>query len=264
MTLSKQWIVALARAGYSARGLVYLIIGFFAVLAAFGNGQETDSKGALRAVLEQPFGTFLIWLMIFGLVGYVIWRLIQALFDTDSHGLDARGAAIRAGLLASAIAYAALAIFALSLIGVFSGGGGGGGGPVASALAGFVGARPMSIGLALIFLGVAGAHVYKAFTRGYAKHMNADEDAMAIIHPVSMIGLSARGAVFAVIAVLLAYRGLGAGESEGTPGLAAALDFVQSLPFGAILLALLGLGLMAFAAYSLAEARWRQVNVEDA
>ena len=32
----RAWIEGLARTGYAARGLVYLVIGFFAVLAAFG------------------------------------------------------------------------------------------------------------------------------------------------------------------------------------------------------------------------------------
>ena len=47
----------LARLGYVARGAVYLIIGGLAFLAAIGSGgRATDSKGALQALLEAPFG----------------------------------------------------------------------------------------------------------------------------------------------------------------------------------------------------------------
>jgi hypothetical protein len=43
-----------------------------------------------------------------------------------------------------------------------------------------------------------------------------------------------------------------------------ALNFVQGLPFGSILLGLLGLGIIAFAIYSLAEGIWRRINIENA
>ncbi len=76
-------IAWLARSGYAARGVVYLIVGGLAVLAALGRGQTTDSEGALLTILQQPFGTVLLGLVALGLVGYAIWRLVQALMDTD-------------------------------------------------------------------------------------------------------------------------------------------------------------------------------------
>ncbi len=266
MEQTHAWIDRLARAGYAARGLVYAIIGVFAILAAFGGGDEKDSEGALRTLLGQPFGQALVWAMIVGLAGYVIWRLVQAIFDADRHGRDAKGLAVRAALLVSAFTYTTLAIYALSLLGVWSGGGGGdggggGAGPVASTIAGFVGARWVSLGLALIFSGVAIAHWRKAATRKYEEHFKTAEAPMALVHPVSIIGLTARGVVFAVIAVLLFSRGFASGGSADTPGLEAALEYVRGLPFGDWLLALLGLGLVAFAAYSAAEARWRRIEL---
>ena len=43
----------------------------------------------------------------------------------------------------------------------------------------------------------------------------------------------------------------------------AVMEFLQGLPYGQILLGLLGVGLLSFALYSFAEAVWRRVNVED-
>ena len=102
-------IAWLARSGYAARGVVYLIVGGFAVLAALGSGQTTDSKGALRTIVQQPFGEALLALVALGLVGYAIWRLVQALLDTDHHGTDAKGLAIRGGLIVSAVTHTLLA-----------------------------------------------------------------------------------------------------------------------------------------------------------
>ena len=120
--LPQNWIKKLARAGYASRSLVYFIIGLFAILSGFGKSGETDSKGALRLLLEQPFGKALVGVLIVGLSGYVLWRLIQSLLDTDSHGWSPKGLAIRGGLLASAVTYAVLTIYALSLLGVLPSG----------------------------------------------------------------------------------------------------------------------------------------------
>ena len=83
---------------------------------------------------------------------------------------------------------------------------------------------------------------------------------MAFIHLVSIVGLTSRGFVFAVVAWLSFFRfRSGGGDGGEQPGLKEALKFVQGLPFGQALVAALGAGLVAFAVYSL-EARWRRIN----
>jgi len=268
VNLPRKWIKPLARAGYSARGLVYVIIGLFALLAAFGAAESKDSEGALEKLLQQPFGTLLIWVLIVGLAGYVLWRLVQSLFDTDDHGHGPKGLAVRGGLLASAFTYSALALFALSLLGVTSANSETDSGGLAGALAGFVSSHWISLALAVIFSGVAAAHFRKAWTRRYQDHFEASGDAMKFIDPISIIGLTARGIIFIIIAILFVYRFLnaetGSGGNADTPGLKDALEFIRDLPAGTWLLAAIGLGLIAFAAYSFIEAWWRRINVEDA
>lgn len=266
MDTVRSWMKPFARMGYAARGLVYFIIGLFAFLASTGAGEEKGSRDALQKLLEQPFGAAMVWCLVAGLAGYVLWRLIQSLADADGHGTGPKGLAIRAGLLASAFTYATLAVYALSMLGVFAGGGGGSGGggdAVVSALNGIVGQRFVSLAFGLVMLGVAGAHFWKAARRKYADHFTAGETAMAVIHPVSMIGLAARGFVLAIIALLFFYRFASADRSGDHPGLKEALGFVQSLPAGALLLAATGLGLLAFSAYSFIEARWRRIEIAD-
>lgn len=262
MKLPHAWIKPLARAGYGARGLIYTIIGLFALLAAFGAGAKQNSQGALQKLLHQPLGDLMVWLMVGGLLGYVLWRLIQALFDTDDHGLGPKGLAVRGALLVSAFTYGSLASFALSRLGVLSPGDER---PVADTLASFVGKDTVAAVLALCFAGAAAAHFWKAARRKYAKHLEADEDTMRILHPISITGLTARGLVFAIGSLLLIYRFFQAsGGSSKPPGVKDALAFVQDMPAGGLLLALMGLGLMAFAAYSFAQAGWRRINSESA
>ena len=171
---------------------------------------------------------------------------------------------MRAGLLASAFTYTVLAFYALSLIAFSGSGGEGGGQSPAQYIAGFIGSRPVSLGLAAIFAGVAIAHWVKALKRKYADHLRASEEVMAYVHPISIAGLMARGAVFAILSVMLVFRGLTADDASGTPGIKEAMEFIQGLPFGAILLAAMGAGVIMFAAYSFAEAIWREINIEDA
>ena len=54
---SSQWMVWLARAGLTARGVNYLLIGALAVAIGLGSrGKEADRVGALRYVAGKPGG----------------------------------------------------------------------------------------------------------------------------------------------------------------------------------------------------------------
>src|SRR4051812_31217016 len=103
----------LARLGYAARGLVSLIVGVLALLAATGNGGgATDSKGALQTILAQPLGTVLLAAVALGLVGFSLWRAFQAVLDADGLGIGPKAIAARAGQAVSAVIYAGLGVFA--------------------------------------------------------------------------------------------------------------------------------------------------------
>ncbi|MFD1696949.1 DUF1206 domain-containing protein [Roseibium aestuarii] len=264
------WIAVAARMGYAARGVVYLVLGTLTFLAAFRAASHTGSKGAVRTLLEQPFGSVLVGLLVVGLAGYVFWRLIQAIFDPDGLGNGVKGIFIRLALLVSAFSYSTLALYAASLLFSvrLSGGGeeGGSGKAVVSALNGIFSLDTLNLALAAIFAGVAIAHWWKAFAGTYEKYFKADESKMQIIRKVSIVGLSARGLIFATLSWLLVLRffDLQGEDSEGpNPGLKDALSYFQDLPYGAGILAGVGLGLGAFALYSLAEARWRRIETPD-
>ena len=68
-------------------GIVYLILGGLATSAALGaGGRITDMRGALRAPLREPFGEALLGLLALGLVGYAIWRFLEAFADANREG----------------------------------------------------------------------------------------------------------------------------------------------------------------------------------
>ena len=56
---SSHLMTVLARFGYAAKGIVYLIIGWLAGELAIGaGGKTTDQRGALQTIYEQPYGKF--------------------------------------------------------------------------------------------------------------------------------------------------------------------------------------------------------------
>lgn len=253
----------LARLGYAARGVVYLIIGWFAVLAAISSAETTDTEGALVTMLGGPFGRILLGVVALGLVGYTIWRFVQATADPDHHGTSWKGLGVRAALLISAVTYAGLSVTAASLaLGMGgSGGGSGGSGMVDQAVA-FLGSRAVATILALAFLTAAIAHAVKAWQRGYEKYLSCDQETFERIDPIARAGLLARGVVFLTFACLMGWRAWTASGSAEPPGLRDALRAVQDLPWGWFLLLLIGAGLIAFAAYSAIEAVYRRIDVD--
>ena len=114
---SSRWMTIFARLGYAAKGVVYLIIGWLAVQVAIGaGGKTTDQRGALQTIYEQPFGKFLLALVIIGLLGFAIWCFLQAWFDTEGKGRDIKGIIGRLGYAVTGVSYAILAFGAFQLV----------------------------------------------------------------------------------------------------------------------------------------------------
>ncbi|WP_339457049.1 DUF1206 domain-containing protein [Pseudomonas sp. EA_65y_Pfl1_P120] len=257
-------LVVLARGGYAARGVLYLIIGIFALLAAQDSTKPKDSHKSLEALLGQPFGYFLVGLVVAGLLAFAGCRVLQATRDVDHHGTELKGLVIRAGLFSAGVFNGALAFFALGLLmsGIRSSGNSGG--QTQDWLAHLLSweySNVLVYVIALIPLGVGVAHIIKGWKASFEKYFNADEDVMRYVRPVSRFGLIARGVVFIEIALLLAVSG-SSYQAMDPPSMKEALDALQNLPGGWLILMVMALGLIAFSVYSFSEAFWRTINMD--
>ncbi|MBX0290413.1 DUF1206 domain-containing protein [Hymenobacter sp. HSC-4F20] len=103
-----------ARYGFASLGFVYLVLGGLATLAALGvRGSTTpNQREVFETIQHMPLGQVLLWLVAGGLLGYVAWRLAQALLDTENKGLSLTGVAVRGFYLCSGVLYALLAFYA--------------------------------------------------------------------------------------------------------------------------------------------------------
>jgi hypothetical protein len=114
----------MARIGYAARGIVFLIVGAFMALAVAGLGRRgVESKEALRALLTHPFGEVLLGVIAVGLLCFALWRLAQSLLDADHCGTELKALARRTMYGSTALFYLAFAsIVVQMMIGSDSGG----------------------------------------------------------------------------------------------------------------------------------------------
>jgi hypothetical protein len=74
------WATRIGRFGIAARGIVFVIIGFFLLQAARQSdpNQVRGLDGALQALAQQPYGPWLLGIVALGLLAYGIYMGVQA------------------------------------------------------------------------------------------------------------------------------------------------------------------------------------------
>jgi hypothetical protein len=257
------WVQRLARMGYAAKGVVYVIIGGIAAQAAFSPGEQVEgSGGAMAAILDQPFGKTLLGIVAVGLAGYVLWRVVQALMDPEHKGGDAKGIFARIGFMISAALYAGLTLEAVRMLR----GSGGGGGNGAQHWTGVVMDKPfgrIAVGLAGAGIAAYGLYeIYRAFKSDLAKRLNLEGSEVATRRRVvgfGRAGMAARGVVFVVIGWLVITAALRY-DSSRAQGLQGALDTIRHAAYGPYLLGLVALGLIAYGIFQVVKARYRVIR----
>lgn len=106
-------LAKLTVAGWIAKGVVYALMGFttFSIAtqsggSGSGSGDDKASpQGSLAKIAEASFGQILLWVIAFGLILYVIWRI----FSIVAEDSDLEGWLHRIGYGISAATYVGLA-----------------------------------------------------------------------------------------------------------------------------------------------------------
>jgi hypothetical protein len=256
------WVEKAARIGYVAKALLYATVGILAAQAALGRGgRTTDLGGALREVVRAPMGDALLLVIALGLAGYAVWRILDAITDAEGKGGDAKGIARRLGSAARGLGHGALAVAAWGLATGSSGDGGGGTRELASQAVDVAG------GSWLLWLAAAAVLAYACYQlyRAYAAKLGSQLDVGAAsagmgrwVVGVSRVGIAARGIVFGLIGVLLV-RAAQHGNAQEAGGIRDSLQMLGKM--GRWPLAVVALGLVAYAVYELLNARYRRIRV---
>jgi amino acid transporter len=249
---------ALARVGLAARGILYILLGWVAILVALGQtSRQADQQGALQLLAGKPYGLVSLWLLGIGFVGYALWRLSEAAFGVTGEG-TAAGPRLKS--LARGLVYAFFAYLTFQIIAGTAGNqnkkqqdltaklmhqpGG-------QALVGIIGAVIVIAGVTLVLEGLR-----RKFLKNLRTSRMSPQTRRAV-ERLGVIGTAARGLVFALAGVLVIDAAVTYKPAKA--GLDKALLALRNQPFGQVLLILAALGLIIFGIYGLCEARWRKV-----
>ena len=253
----------LARLGYASKAVIYGIVGVFAILAiANRGGLITDTSGALRVVLAQPFGRLLLVVLAVGLCGYAAWRLLDALIDPDRDGTVFTGLVTRIGNAIRGVIYGALGIEAFRLVGGIRGSRGDD--------AELWTARIFTIPLGEVLVGVAGgiaaAYGVSEVIKGIRGTRDAKVDWSQIpssvrpaVQRISRFGVAIRGGLISTLGVYLVRAALSHDPNQAA-GARESMLRLGGVFEGRWFLGLIAAGLIAYAVDQAVHARCRRIR----
>jgi putative Mn2+ efflux pump MntP len=257
LTTTRPWVQNMARAGFIAKGIVYLLLGALAFMAAFEirntSSKDTGKGSIFGSIKDWPAGSWLLGILAAGLVCYGLWRLVQAFSNTGKEIKWIK----RIGYFFSGLTYLALAFSAAQIL-LSSGGSSSGdqnqhwAGEILSKSYGQV---LLGIG-ALLIAGIGIYQIYYGLSEKYKKHIEqsgSQSEAKRMLIGFGKVGYVARGLVWLITAYLLmnAARHASASEAGDTTK---AFQFVEG-SFGSILLGALAVGLMLYGAFNFIRAQ---------
>ena len=253
----------LARAGFLARGIMYVVIGWIALEIAFGRtSQQADRSGALQTLGRTLAGEIALWVLVVGFFGMALWRLSQALFDP--------AAASRRKAVWSRLAnLGKAAVYAVLGYGVAAYAIGAGSPPstdqqsvdLTATVMRHPGGRALIVAIGLVLIGTGLCLGYQAWREKFRETLDLGKMSPAarrVTEWLGRIGGIARGVVFLIAGIFLIVAAADANPGQAK-GIDSSLRALAAAPLGPWLLALVAVGLIMFGLYSCCVARWRRV-----
>ena len=250
----------IARVGFIARGVVYILIGVLALAIARGKAApQADRVGALQYIAAHSYGKALLWILVVGFASMALWRFAQLYFAVRRHSRK-HGDEVQS--LVRGISYA---LFFLGTLHFVQGAGlpattgqqsqdftaqtmsHSGGRIVVFVVGGIV----TAVGLYMIWMGVT-KHFLKDLRTGAMSRR-----AVSVATTLGTVGNIARGLMFGALGGSMVDAAIKytATDAKGTD---AVLRSFAHTAAGPLLLIAVAIGLVLFGLYSWCEARWHR------
>ena len=252
------WSVPVMRVGFAGRGLVYLVVAGFSLYAVCRGARPQGTASALSLLETTSWGSVVLLLIFLGTLAFAVWNVVDALYDLDNRGTDAKGMVARAGKFVTAAIYGAIGGLAFSLL--FTGNSRAGGSSASrwtEAVMEWPGGRWIVGVVGLVIVGTGCVFIVTGWKEKYREHLRANRFT-ANWNWLLKAGVVARGIVIAVIGVLFVEAALQAnpGKAGGT---AKAFSWLIDQPYGQVLAAAICIGLIAFALFCFVNAAYQIV-----
>ncbi|MHA7154590.1 DUF1206 domain-containing protein [Arthrobacter sp. TMN-50] len=255
---SKAFEIA-ARAGYIAAGLLHLLIGVIALRVAMGGSGSADQSGAISALGDGPGGALLLWGCAIGSIALALFSVSEVFFG--ARGLkDSDKLKFRAKNGAKAVAYGVIG----GTFATYAAGGGRDSSESTQNLSASLMSNPagsillMAVGAAVMVVG--GYFVYSGATRHFTKNLSGlpGNGAGDSVIRLGMVGYIAKGVALLVLGLLFIVATVKNNPEEST-GLDGALKSLQDQPYGAWILGVVAVGLIAYGVFMVIRSKYQKM-----
>lgn len=255
-----QWHERIGRLGFTAKGILYGLVGIIAIAVALGGEKSTaDQTGALASLSDSAAGTALLVALAVGLGAYALFNLIEV-FDGSLASEDGEEKLERVASVFRAVIYGGLCVSAVLLL-ANAGSSSGNEDKTAST------AFDLPAGVVLVFIAgavIVGVGLYQAYTGVSTSFEDAlDQSRMSAgmrsaAKALGIGGHLARAVVFSLIGGFLIKAAV-EHSSKQAIGLDGALQEISQQTYGSLMLFVVAVGLFVYGAFCLIEARYKRL-----
>ena len=255
------WLRWVGHGGYVAEGVVYVLIGAFALVAALEPSQPDGPMGAFAKLAAAPFGHAMLVLLALGLTAFVLWQGALGILDPE-HRRDRRTIkrrAVRVGYLLNGALHGVLVGEAAWLLLGF------GVTPDAGRSQAVWTGRAMALPLGRWVIAASGVGIalfgvfqlYRAVSRNKTKRVDLTHTRLrGVIITLGIFGFLARGVLFGLIGVLLIDAARRYDTAYAT-GIAGALSALRRQEYGHWQLGTVAVGLISYGIFQVIKEPYR-------
>lgn len=262
MNSGSSGVRSIARAGLTAKGIVYCLLGLLAFMAAFHIGgtssAEADKKGVFSFVQDQPGGRVLLALITAGLFCYCAWRFLSAFRKNEKADAKEKwGKRVR--YVFSGLIYLSLAVYAGAMVLEQSQQQEGGSNKAMLSQIFDQSYGQVLAGLLAAVLAITGIYQgYYGVSGKYKKHIDTlrlNDQASVNLLVAGKIGYLARGFVWLIISWMLAKAAWTSNASQAADT-AGAFSYLKGGWYGPYVMGVVATGLICYGLFNFIRARF--------
>ncbi|WP_349898254.1 DUF1206 domain-containing protein [Parafrigoribacterium soli] len=246
-----------ARAGYAVNGIVHGLIGLTAVSVALGVGGEADQSGALSELAQAPAGMLLLWVITIALFALGVWQVLHSALtwssDTKRKWLG------RLAGMGKSLAYFFVGATAL----IFARGSSTSNAKSSRSLSAQLMTTPggefiiIVIGVVAFAIGVG--LIVRGLSRRFLERIELPRGSLRRpVIALGVIGYTLEGVALCAVGVLF-WIAAATVDPNKAGGLDGALKALIALPFGELIVFIIGAGFIAFGLYNEFRARFARL-----